>query len=761
MISNGVTHVKIVSQMASNQVAAGDQTLELKEGEVYSAKVKEKLSHNEAIVQIRGKDVKVRFEGSVPQKEQIVVQVSKNTGDLPVVRIVSNSSPTQPNGTDVNRILSSLGIQNPSPDLKAAIQLILDRGMPVSKESIRELQNFLVRAQGSMPQKLESIKALLSKNVELTLPHFQAVHEALHGNSLGKTLNNIVSGVINSGAHNAVNQENSLLHSVSETLLGPDSKALSLREQVFHNQIIALANQLKNSQGANLVHNTLEQVRNLVQVAGQELNTQENNSQQISTQQVSSQAGSPVNNSVLQEIVAMLQNVDREISQLPENVKDTLGKDRLLSGLEKANELFDSNKARGAQHAGAYNTESELQASMPFSSKDLIVTEITKRLALATDQFQNLKREITRNLDHLIQMTQATKSQSIHHSKPLLESTIDTLDKAILKSEITALTDMKTEKQLMHASSELAKARAFLEKGDHTEATRILREVKELLQSLNWKPSDVKVKHFITKETLFMEDKPQVHRMASLLESTARINSTEPSARHTFELVRALGLNHDSEAAQQLTSQREQGIPGNQNHQDHPNRNMKALIMQSLKDNEGQNTKSTQQLQQALQHITGQQILSKADGSSQLQSMFFNLPLAQGSELKDIKVYINSKKGGEKVDWENCSLYFLFETKKIGDTGILISATNRNLSITIKNDQPNLKEKLGSLVEACKENLNEIGYHIVGVNFSLLTTTMGEDSGGHKHVLEQKNGNKTPQASYLESTAKKGFDFKV
>ncbi len=49
----------------------------------------------------------------------------------------------------------------------------------------------------------------------------------------------------------------------------------------------------------------------------------------------------------------------------------------------------------------------------------------------------------------------------------MLETTISKLDNAILKSDMMLFTDMKTEKQLMNASTQLAEAKKLLAKGDH------------------------------------------------------------------------------------------------------------------------------------------------------------------------------------------------------------------------------------------------------------------------------------------------------
>ncbi len=59
------------------------------------------------------------------------------------------------------------------------------------------------------------------------------------------------------------------------------------------------------------------------------------------------------------------------------------------------------------------------------------------------------------------------KKNAYPQAKQMLETTISKLDNAILKSDMMLFTDMKTEKQLMNASTQLAEAKKLLAKGDH------------------------------------------------------------------------------------------------------------------------------------------------------------------------------------------------------------------------------------------------------------------------------------------------------
>ncbi len=139
----------------------------------------------------------------------------------------------------------------------------------------------------------------------------------------------------------------------------------------------------------------------------------------------------------------------------------------------------------------------------------------------------------------------------------------------------------------------------------------------------------------------------------------------EPTARHALEYLRQLGITRETDLVHSL-------LNGKANDAD---RSLKQVLMK-LAESHG----TGQKADQALQNVTGQQLLSKPDPSG-LQTMMFSLPLILREQVENVKVFLQSKQSGQKMDWENCSLYFLLETKQVGDVGILLSATDRVLSV--------------------------------------------------------------------------------
>ncbi|MBU8881174.1 hypothetical protein BGM26_19815, partial [Bacillus sp. FJAT-29790] len=408
---------------------------------------------------------------------------------------------------------------------------------------------------------------------------------------------------------------------------------------------------------------------------------------------------------------------------------------------------------KATQDALQYDLNEQLQ-SLSIQSKDILVTKITQKLAQATHDFRELKREISRNLDNVERLIDTFKRNAYPQAKQMLETAISKLDNAILKSEMMLFTDMKTEKQLMHASSQLAEAKKLLAKGDHSQAGKIVNEVKTLIDKVIFKPSDQKVMHFVNKESMAMENRSPGQQMLSQFGETASgYMNQEPSARQMFEMVRSLGLNHDSDVANSLVFQKNDQSQQEQHQQQQ--QNLKAALLK-LAQGEETNSKVAQQAEQALTNLTGQQLLSKSDASGTLQSMFFNLPLLLGGKPENLQVFVNSKSEGQQVDWENCNLYFLLETKKLGDVGIMLNSTDRNLSITIKNDLPGFKEKMEPLAVLAKDKLQEVGYNVNSINFTRMSPI--NSSSVSQNESENKAHETKPSRPVF---TEKGMDFKI
>ncbi len=143
------------------------------------------------------------------------------------------------------------------------------------------------------------------------------------------------------------------------------------------------------------------------------------------------------------------------------------------------------------------------------------------------------------------------------------------------------------------------------------------------------------------------------------------------SGRGVLDYVRQLGLNHDSELVERLGLQKEMKM------EDQKVDNNMRHILQKLSEDVEDRTRMVQASDKMMNHLTGQQLANKLETKSQGQNLFFNIPLKMQEEIKDLKLYVKSRKQDQKIDWENASLYFAFETKHYDEMGIRVVSVNK------------------------------------------------------------------------------------
>ncbi|OEH86788.1 hypothetical protein BHU72_00515 [Desulfuribacillus stibiiarsenatis] len=811
--------MEITSHIASN-VRTSDPKSDLRSGQVVSATVKERISDSEAVLSIRGQEVKATFEGKIPEGDRLLVEVKNAEGNQIVVKAMdgqqAQSLTKLTAESELQAIAQKFG-EKLTPELRQAMRMVIDSGMPLSKELIQEIKNFIhtkidtstvenakyADRMNQLENKLETLQAALAKNINISQVHLQAVHEALHGSGLTEAIKN-------------------------------------------------LQLQISNNQGSI------------------------------------AQQGTYLNHELIQ----------------------TLGN---------------------------------------ISAKDFLVSVVTQKMAEVGNEFKDLRKELTKNLDNLSRLVEQGARNSSQLAMRIIEPTIQMLDKALLKSDMFLFTDMKTEKVMMKASSDLAAAKSLLANGDREGAFKLIQQVQSQISSLNWKPSADRVQRFV------MEGQNQIDFLKQPVEKqlsqvsnqfALQVNKESITSREVFEFMRSVGLNYEADSAQKLVSNTAQSVPQglaqgmiglqsnginqtaqqaqqnvlsqqqnqasaankiigeiqellqkpaiakaihtavqqlnlqqntqanqtiqinqtNQEVSNNPSRiigesslgqqqiqaannttvnlqstveamkqllskidlavrqnldtqpllqefqktfigdgkqpgvpqeiaqrfellkeafqrkdgnfspamlaqmqeeqmgkhrqNLKSMLVEMLKNGEMLKGSAQQSAEQTLSNLTGQQLLSKVDSQSNAQSMFFHLPVMLKEQIENIKVFVNGKSNSEKIDWENCSLYFLLETKKLGDTGVHISVVNRNLSLTVKNDNPMMKKLFDPMMDRFTQKLDEIGFRVKGMKFAPLTEPVlsQKSLANDKKLDKETKQNNGFAASYNQQ---KGFDFKI
>lgn len=847
--------MKISNQMSGASAPSGDNALEIKSGDTLQAVVKEKLPNQEAVIQTRGRELRVQFEGAVPQEgESVAVTVKQMDGARIRVKAADLSKPA--NAPSVSAESGARLSGSYTSDEQQVVKLLADKGITVTKEREAVLRSFMRTSSGELPQKLATVQAILQKGLPLTSEHLSAVHEALNGPPLSSLVNKVAGAAaprsqaadVQSGSGlsphetsdeiqilklladkkiSLTKEQEAAIRTFARTSSGELSQKLATIEAVLQKGLPVTAEQLASvhktvngvsagrSKGAeqsastigNSVISTNPTQSNVS--GGHNLNLQElakailqqwgaNTAAQTAaglTDVIQTDPASASNavqqqgtdkeeeaiaalrklmddKTGLSEILYRMKKLQSELdgpeAERWENTMHNLRKLQLTGAAEEGQELLHQflQEASQKDKPAASASPQDVSGSVPahrddnyfaagaagqaeLVAKSLLVTEVTRRLSQAAHDFKTMKQDITRNLNHIVEIVKSTPRNIYPQVQAALEASIDKLDKSILKSDLTMLTDMGMEKQLLLASSRLADARKLLMQGQNARAQAILEEVSSKLEQMNWRPADVKVRHLLFRQQTAGADLPLSSKLAAEWNAATASSGGEHTARSVMDTIRAMGFNHESDAARQLVSSGSMdGYTGKGGDQEHQH-NVKALLLKLAQEDTGVQGKAAEQ---ALNSITGQQLLSKQDGASSMQSLMLSLPLMLSGQSENVKVIVNSRQNGEKMDWENCSLYFALQTKKLGDLGILATVTDRRLSLTLKNDSPRFQEKMESLASVCRDKLEEIGFQVGPIRFAPLTV---------EEQQPQAVPSQNQRQPVVPTSPAKGFDFKI
>lgn len=784
--------MQISNQMVTRQL--NDSQAKVAAGDIGPVFIKERVSGNQATVLFKGQEFSAKFEGGVPSSDRMVAEVlgMPEKGKL-VLKEYAQPASTKAETQSVDARLVKAGF-NPAdqPVLKDAVKIFDSKGLSLTKEDVATLNKFVTENPGTIPEKLEAVKVLAQKNLPVTTNHLNAIHSALHGPDLKDALLEL-SGEIKFEVPQSRSKSSSVLVSKGAGIIDIGQIVHHVRDGKFSAQDVEALMTRLDPKGSADIQQLKQDIAKALQIyaAGMERTRKSDNPQAIVDGQKLQKIAAAKLRESLERLAAQLnnttqkQNLDDRLKILHASLKDAqkepaltktldiVGKaladfagDQCLvqinNSFEKASQLADQGRELAARRmvADAVNqlekeypslqrsgeplslTEAEQYAineslqSLTLQSKTLLVTEISKKLSQLAIDFKKVKQEITKSLDHVSLMLD--KGGSKVNANQSLDAAINKLDNAILKSNFMLYTDMLTEKKMLNASSRLAEARNLLAKGEISQASLLVKEVKTTLDQIIYKPSNTRVQHFVTEQSLLNSSSTLEDQLAYGIKQAVRpMPDQDYSARQVFESLKRLGLTHENDAANSL-------VFGSKVDQDELNQNVKAkLIQMAAQDAEGQ-----AKAESALANLTGQQLLNKQDPSG-MQNLFMQLPFLLNQKMENIKVFINSQKSGEKIDWENCSLYFVLETKKLGEVGIHVTAQNKNITIAFNSKKDDLDKVLEPMTQLSKERLEEIGYKLEALRAKKTESEVGST------VSEETTSELTP------AFTEKGYDFTI
>jgi hypothetical protein len=797
--------MQVNNRNIGSSTSISDNHTPIRKGDIGQVVIKERLNNHEAIVAIKGQEMKAKFDGPIPANDRIMAEVVSisDEGEALIKPLANNPSSNTNSKDAITQIMTKLGVDpSTQPQLKEALNLMIGKGFPISKETISTLQEFFKADPGTIDEKLATIHALVQRKIDITPTQLKAVHDALHGKpvsgELQKVLDRAGISIVTNLADKLVssNPNKQQIHEIISQIrkqLKENPDHFKNITSILEKSNIKLPNDIKNEMlkatqiieaghsrkltapldGAKLLQIGIHKMDSLLSsLIGEKGATNFANSENLDVLNIDPQEQAAMG--LQKKFQSVLKVVQKEsdinkVIQAAAQLLEELPNESLSSSIEKATQFTEQGRELAARkeltkafvqmeqenaqlqqklanptpltQAEQYYINEAIQ-SINLDSKNIIVTEISKMLSQLATDFKKMKQDITKNLDQFNTIAQSNKPVSPTQVKQLLESSIKQLDHAIMKGNYLLYTDMSTERKLLTASSQLAEAKNLIMKGNLADANQLVKDVKTQLEQMIFKPSDVRVKHFVAEQSMLLKEMHPPKQLAQLLQQAIQpFPEQDHSARQIFESVRRMGLTHESEVAHNLI--------GTTKGEHEVQTNLKSTLMKMIQLDEGQ-MKNTQPLEQALANLTGQQLLNKQD-SSGIQNIFMQLPILLSKQVENVKVFINSQKKGEKIDWENCSLYFVLETKKLGDVGILVNANNRTLSITLKNDREQFAEKMEQFTEVSIERLKEVGYHVGSIQFKPFT----------QRENEKKNSGETLKEASQPTFTKKGYDYTI
>lgn len=744
-------------------------------GDTLLVTVKEKVNNQDAIVSMRGTTSTVQFEGNVPEQDKVYVEITGKTSEGNYTVKVSDRTSTTPSSQEI-------GSLNPNSQMSEVVKAFTSRGISLSKDQMASIKDFLTNENGTIEQKMDTLRIMAQKEIVISESTLKSVHEALNGKSLSASLLSVLDelgGTLSFGSNKTldtiraeVQREPNIEKAIQ--IVKDYLKNAGLNDAVVRELEKGIAEITRFVQAGQTVNARVQLIQHLIMLGKQRTNLNLSNMSTVNEASIMP----PLNEEtvLMDSIRHLVKDVQNEpslaklLEKINEFVIKTGSSDKLdslkeaygnaqqlqekgrelaarreisnaLSEIEKSIASPNKNTDQAFLSQAEQYVMNEAVQSLKLDSQNVMVTEITKRLSQMAIDFKKLKQDLSKNLDNVSRMIEGKNVLAQSNVKQILESTINKLDNTILKGDYLLYTDMSTEKELLSASSQLAEAKRLLAKGNVIESNKLVKEVKANLENIIFKPSDVKVKHYVS-EKLGLDSLTSAKPLTSTLEQVIQpFSNHESSSRQLYEAFRKLGFMHENEAGFLLSS--------NSNAQQQ-NENVKATLLKMMK-NEDMKPQMLQQVEQAVNSITGQQLLNKQDSSS-TQNSFFQLPYLMENQVENIKIFVNSRKDGDKMDWENCSIYFVLETKKLGDIGVLLSSSEKNVSLTFKSNKENLDEKVADLTEITKERFKEIGYNLNAMGVKPLKE---ERENSNTNEIEKSQAISTP------TFTEKGYDFSI
>ncbi|KOY13439.1 flagellar hook-length control protein FliK [Paenibacillus xylanivorans] len=193
-------------------------------------------------------------------------------------------------------------------------------------------------------------------------------------------------------------------------------------------------------------------------------------------------------------------------------------------------------------------------------------------------------------------------------------------------------------------------------------------------------------------------------------------------------VLKLLGAEHEQQAVHGAAAQARVGEVASPGTAD----SLKGLLLQ-LASSDGAPAALKDAAGQAVQFLTGQQLLLTTDRSAAFAQMHWFIPITGPDGEETASVQIQSRRGQRgELDASNCRLWFDLDMKSLGPTLVDVHVVNNIVSLRVLND----REGMGSLLESGREEihraLDKLGYQLL--TFKAEPWPVGQEPGAERKM---------------------------
>ncbi|CAG7603286.1 hypothetical protein PAESOLCIP111_00583 [Paenibacillus solanacearum] len=238
-----------------------------------------------------------------------------------------------------------------------------------------------------------------------------------------------------------------------------------------------------------------------------------------------------------------------------------------------------------------------------------------------------------------------------------------------------------------------------------------------------------------------------------------------PAGEHVLSrLMKALGVEHEYHSLKQIDRDPAEQAPfpaaAGPDAQKTADTLKSVLLQLSQASDVPTNVKEA--AQQAVQQITGQQLLLTQDRTALFSHMTLFVPIIDANGEQTAAVHIQSRKGKNgRLDASNCRLVFDLQMKALGDTMIDVQVVNRIVSLHIHNNLPFVQQLLETNKEEIAQGLASVGYQFISMKCSPYPDKTAARAEGSSTPSGAADSPSAQLASVYGRTPYKGVDIRL